>query len=128
MSIVPKEKFDIETAKALSGIGSSDIIRDIDALLEWLQDPNWPVYPFVLERLLQLKGGFEDSTRKILQGEDSIWKYWIISDFISALPEDKREEFHSELELLMLRSTDSDNVEGVITVVENLLNQGKDNI
>lgn len=42
-SLIPKDKFDIETAKKLSNYSFEEIQPIVPYLLEWLQDWNWPV-------------------------------------------------------------------------------------
>ncbi len=77
-NLIPKDKFDIETAEKLNEYSIEELRPIIPELLEWMQDGNWPVfYPI---RLFFEKHVEEIQTEilDIFQTNDNLWKYWIL--------------------------------------------------
>jgi len=78
--LVPESKFDLTRARAAERAGYPAITPVINDLLEWLRDGNWPV-AHVLTPFLRDLGPVPplvDGIRSILEGTDSIWKYWVL--------------------------------------------------
>ena len=42
--LIPKHKFDLEAVEKLNEYSINEIRPIVPALLEWMQDPNWPVF------------------------------------------------------------------------------------
>jgi len=80
-SLIPKDKGDTETAEKLKKFSYSEIKPIIPDLLEWIQDMNWPVARPVAEYLQALTNEISPEILKILQGDDIMWKYWVIDVF-----------------------------------------------
>jgi len=80
-TLIPKNKFDIETAKKLTNYTFEEIQPIIPNLLEWLQDINWPVSTTVADYLLPFSENIASELIKILHSNDEMWKYWIITVF-----------------------------------------------
>ena len=59
---LPKDKFDVETAKELRELSLDELEPVLGELLEWLQDYNWPVAKVVGPLL----AGFDDRIIKKL--------------------------------------------------------------
>ena len=80
-NLIPKDKFDIETAEKLKNYSFEEIKPIIPNLLEWLQDLNWPVSQLIADFLLPFSENIALEILKILQGHDEMWKYWILLVF-----------------------------------------------
>ncbi|MCC9063802.1 DUF5071 domain-containing protein [Flavobacterium piscisymbiosum] len=80
-SLIPKDKFDLETVEKLKQHSFGDIEPIIPDLLEWLQDMNWPVGQPIAAFLLPFSEKIAPETVKILKGKDEMWKYWILVTF-----------------------------------------------
>ncbi|WP_298153614.1 DUF5071 domain-containing protein [Flavobacterium sp.] len=76
--LIPKHKFDIETAEKLNDYSIDELRPIIPALLEWMQDGNWPVfYPirlFFEKHVEEIQNEILD----IFKTNDHLWKYWIL--------------------------------------------------
>lgn len=76
--LVPKNKFDIETAEKLNQYSIEEIRSIVPALLEWLQDANWPVaYPVKLYLAKHVKH-IQDEIFEVFETDDTLWKYWVL--------------------------------------------------
>ena len=80
-NLIPKDKFDIETAEKLKEHSFEEIKPIIPELLQWLQDLNWPVSKPIAEILIPFSENIALEILQILRGEDEMWKYWIILVF-----------------------------------------------
>ncbi|PJJ79143.1 DUF5071 domain-containing protein [Mucilaginibacter auburnensis] len=76
--LIPKNKFDEEGIEKLSKLTFEEIHPIVPELLEWLQDMNWPVARPIAEILFPFVDKITDDLIKILRGDDSLWKYWIL--------------------------------------------------
>lgn len=81
-NIVPKDKLDHESVDNLKKYSLEEIKQYIPALLEWLQDANWPVAGPILDYFEPHINDIDDEIVKILQGDDDVWKYWILNGLI----------------------------------------------
>src|SRR6218665_1494379 len=76
--LIPKHKFDIEAAEKLNEYSIEELRPIIPALLEWLQDCNWPVsYPvrlFLEKHVAEIQNEIVD----VFKTNDNLWKYWIL--------------------------------------------------
>ena len=82
MRLVPTDKFDDEACANLTAASDEELIPHIAALLECLQDLNWPIAAPVSERLSLLGVELVTPILNILSGNDEVWKYWIVSDLL----------------------------------------------
>lgn len=81
MTLVPRSKFDIETAERAAATGWPTVEPVLPQLLEWLQDYNWPVARVLAPFVASIGEPLVPHLRPILddEGQDAIWKYWIIT-------------------------------------------------
>ncbi|EKE77820.1 DUF5071 domain-containing protein [Gallaecimonas xiamenensis] len=82
MQIVPRHKGDDQACNNLRAAPDEEVILHLDALLECLQDINWPIAGPVSERLACLGVELVEPVFRILKGDDEVWKYWIVSHFL----------------------------------------------
>jgi len=76
--LVPQNKMDVQRAEAAVAAGYPTVEPILMELLEWIQDYNWPV-AYVLRPFLATVGmPLEHHLRKILRGDDDIWKYYVM--------------------------------------------------
>ena len=83
-NIIPKDKGDMETAERLKQYSIEEIKEEIPKLLEWLQDFNWPVARPVSDYFSPHINTISNELIDVLQGDDGMWKYWIIGLIINA--------------------------------------------
>lgn len=84
-TLIPKDKFDIETVEKLKNYPISEIEPIIPDLLTWIQDFNWPVAPIIAEYLQTNSSMLTEHIIEILKGTDEVWKYWTMSVFVREL-------------------------------------------
>ncbi|NLI75013.1 MAG: DUF5071 domain-containing protein [Candidatus Riflebacteria bacterium] len=120
---MPADKHDLDACARLEAATDAQVVRCLPALLEWLQDINWPVALPIVRRLGRLGVQLAEPLRPILQGADGMWKYWLLahlvpeagSELVRALageirrlaadptPDDRQAEVHlAAAELLLL--------------------------
>ena len=118
--MVPFTKFDTEKASALVHLGYLTIEPVIPALLEWLQDPNWPVAHVFQPFLASIGQPLAPYIRDILASEDDAWKYSLLSAVVSCSPELAR-ALRTELERLARHPTAEESKEEVDLVAIEIL-------
>ncbi|MBW3625575.1 MAG: DUF5071 domain-containing protein [Armatimonadetes bacterium] len=98
--LLPRDKHDVERARALVSCGYPAILPVLPELMEWMQDMNWPVTHEVIAPILKSIGApLIPEIRRILQSDDETWKYWILTDTVRHSPETAR-EMKKDLELI----------------------------
>jgi hypothetical protein len=81
--LIPKHKSDFDRAYAAVNAGFPRVGPILPELLEWLQDYNWPVAHILAPFLASIGEPLVPHVRRVLDGDDEIWKYWIISCIMS---------------------------------------------
>ena len=76
--LLPKTKHDFSTLERLEMLTDEEIKPIIYDLLEWLQDYNWPVADGILQILIKREKLVFPYIQNILNGDDLMWKYWIM--------------------------------------------------
>jgi len=94
---LPIDKHDVTAANALLDVSPEMLRPHIASLLEWLQDYNWPVAKPIAEVLTTCGISLVEPIRQILQGEDDIWKYWMIQQVIPLLSSEAQLALHHEI-------------------------------
>jgi len=79
--LVPQNKHDIETAEELNQYSIEELKPIVPALLEWLQDCNWPVSKPVRLYLEKHISEIQNEILDVLKTDDSIWKRWVLLSF-----------------------------------------------
>ncbi len=124
-ALIPKDKFDIETAHQLNQYSYQELKPIIPDLLEWLQDCNWPVSKPVAEYLLTVSEHLTDDIVRILRGNDDIWKYYILTVFFQDTDKTIDIKVIAELERMLENPTQGEEEEGVLVVAEEIMNTYK---
>lgn len=100
---LPKNKSDMDAVANLSKLTNQALAPHYSVLLEWLQDFNWPVAQKLAPRLAKVGLPLKDAILDILNGDDTIWKFWVVSqvvkasdvELISALQEKLEQQFNT---------------------------------
>ena len=89
-NLIPKDKFDLDAVKRLSIATSEQVSAVAPFLLEWIADMNWPVATELIHILPKFHKELIPSIEQILinQKNDTIWKYWIISQLLIQFPKE----------------------------------------
>ncbi len=125
MSIIPKDKMDLEACKKLEIASDSEIINNLEELLTWLQDINWPVANPIAQRISKLGNNLVKPVTNILQGNDNVWKYFIISGLLTKTDPDVLQQLSSVLVKIVDHPTPEEKAEEVNLVAKELLNENK---
>lgn len=81
-ALIPKNVCDESGIEKLKQLSFNQIQPIVPDLLEWLQDCNWPVARSVLEILRPLVDQITPEILEVLNGNDGVWKYWILQNLI----------------------------------------------
>ncbi len=77
-NLIPKNKHDLQAVQNLQGAEYASIIPILDQLLDWTADGNWPVAKPLASFLATLGDPIAPAMRKLLNGDDTIHKYWCL--------------------------------------------------
>ena len=113
--LVPQDKFDFKTVEKLKNYSFDEIKPIIPNLLEWLQDGNWPISKPISELLVPFTENISSEILQILQGQDSVWKYWILQTF-GKITKDKI--VWNEIERILKSPTQDEITEGVFEIAD----------
>ena len=108
-----RSKSDLDNANRLVEMGHPAVTPVLSHMVEWIQDMNWPVAHVVAPFLGSLGDAMVPEVRKVLDSDDLIWKYWMISEVVARLPTDIVAVFRSDLERLAYHSTSEERKEGL---------------
>jgi len=111
-SLVPRHKHDLEAARAVTRLRFPEIEPIVPALLEWLQDSNWPVAGVLAPHLAAIGEPLAPYIRSVLRGSDGGWKYSLIHSVVrQSYP--LCESLAGELQRLAASPTENDELEEV---------------
>ena len=80
------DKCDENKAQGLIDLGYPENEMYLDHMMEWMQDWNWPVARVLQPFLAELGDPIVSRIQRVLEGNDSIWKYWCILCLINEMP------------------------------------------
>ncbi|PCM43216.1 DUF5071 domain-containing protein [Marinobacter sp. ANT_B65] len=121
MRLVPVDKFDDEACENMMAASNEDLVPYIDDLLECLQDLNWPIAGPVSERLSTLGVELVKPVLDVLNSDDDVWKYWIVSHFLYQVEKEVFQLCRFKLNSIKLHPTKGEVEEEVHDVVCELL-------
>ena len=87
MNIIPIDKCDFDSIKKLQACSDKEVLPYTEELLTWIQDVNWPVAAPICMRLSMLGEKITEPIVSILNSNDSIWKYNVITQIITKFRE-----------------------------------------
>ena len=79
-TLLPKDKFDDGNLEEIKRLNDSDLSQITSELLIWTQDTNWPIFPKIVEIIVERQDLFIGEISKVFQTDDWIWKYWILTN------------------------------------------------
>jgi hypothetical protein len=82
-ALLPLTKFETERAAHLASIGYPQVESVMPQILEWLQDPNWPVARIFLPFAASIGAPLAPHVRPILQTDDGCWKHSVLSGVVA---------------------------------------------
>ena len=82
-ALLPKDKHDLESAKALTVLGYPEVAPVLSELLEWMQDGNWPVSHVLSPFLASIGKPLAEQVRQVFHTQDHIWKYWVLRRIVA---------------------------------------------
>ena len=83
--LLPKDKFDDSNLEKIKLLNDSDLSQITSELLTWTQDANWPIFPKIVEIIVARQDLFISEISKVIQTDDLIWKYWILTNICPKL-------------------------------------------
>lgn len=95
--LLPRDKHDFERVNLLKMVERDALRPIIPDLLKWLQDTNWPISAEVGKMLLPFDSDLIPYIQDILQTDDDIWKYWILSELVSHFSKEAKSGLMDEL-------------------------------
>lgn len=78
-TLIPQHKSDIEAARRARAAGYPLIDPILGDLLVWMQDMNWPVASEIEAALQPVGAPLSPHILSVLQGDDDVWKYWVLT-------------------------------------------------
>ncbi len=121
--LIPAGKHDLTRARAVTGLSFDEVQPVIAELLTWVQDMNWPVAGVLAPWLSSLGAPLAPYIRDVLNGDDEVWKYWLIGSVVSGSPA-LREELRPELTRIAGEPTEGERREEVDVQAQALLTSG----
>ena len=121
---VPKNKFDTSAVAAAERVGLPALDSVLPQLLEWLQDYNWPVAQPVANLLSGAGLEIVPHIQNVLNSNDTMWKYWLLSALIPRLGLEVREALRPQIRRLAQNPTKDEQLEEVDARAKDLLENG----
>lgn len=119
--LIPKDKFDNSTINQLCKLTDNEIQPIIYNLLEWLQDYNWPIAKDILPIVVLHQNIAMPYILTILQGNDIIWKYWVLELVIPYLIYPNKQLVKNELERLSSLEIIDEDIDEIVKLSKNYL-------
>ena len=96
-SLLPVSKMDEDLARAIVAKGYPAVAPILSELFTWMQDMNWPVARILAPFLAGIGPPIVPEVRRILQGDDEIWQFWVLFEVVARAPVAVAEELAPEL-------------------------------
>jgi len=97
------------------------VVQNLQELLEWLQDVNWPVASPIANRLSKIGLPLAGPINTILSGADESWKYSILTLLCPKLSGDVILQVKPIIKRLALTPTPSEKLEELDVISDSLL-------
>jgi hypothetical protein len=86
-ALLPKHKHDTDRVQTIVELGLPAVEPMLPALLEWMQDMNWPVARALQPFLASIGGPLAPHVRRVLETDDNVWKGWVLRYVVASSPE-----------------------------------------
>ncbi|HJW25234.1 MAG TPA: DUF5071 domain-containing protein [Rhodocyclaceae bacterium] len=120
VALLPSDKLETDKAEAIIGQGFPAVEPILPALLEWMQDINWPVAQTLQPFLAGIGVPLAPHVRHVLETQDEIWKYWVVRCLVGESIELAR-ALKPELQRLALEPTPTEREEELDVVAKEIL-------
>jgi Domain of unknown function (DUF5071) len=94
---LPREKADEARLERIRALGYPAIDPILPHLMTWLQDMNWPIAGRVATLLIPIGRPLLPHIHRVLQGDDDLWKYWVLGYLVKHLESDVIAELRDDL-------------------------------
>ncbi len=121
MSIVPKDKYDLSSVRELGSKSDDDLEPHIGELINWVQDLNWPVALPICKRLSEYRKDFHKPLLKVLNSNDAIWKYNVITQIVTELGDPIPEKIIEPLVQIINSPSEEEKLEQVDLVANDIM-------
>jgi len=121
-ALLPATKFETDQAAHLVSVGYPQVEPVMPQILEWLQDPNWPVAQVFRPFAAGIGAPLASHVRSILTTDDGCWKHSVLSGVVAESPE-LAACLRPELERLVNSPTANEVQEEVDGVAAEILNR-----
>lgn len=121
--LVPRDKHDDSHMEQLLQLATPEIEPILPAILEWIQDCNWPIAAKVLPLLARHETAVVPLVQSLLAPEhtDDGWKYWIVSALLPKFSGTAIQQLRPTLERIIMAPTPGESLEEVDQVAVELL-------
>ena len=119
-ALLPRDKFDTERAEAIIALGFPAIEPILPALLEWMQDINWPVAQVLEPFLTGIGCPLAPHVRHVLETDDNVWKDWVLRCIVAKSAE-LQAMLRPELERLAAHPTPGEKTETLDILANEIL-------
>jgi hypothetical protein len=119
-ALLPKDKTDTDKAEAVVALGYPVVEPILPALIEWMQDMNWPVARTLQPFLASIGRPLIPHVRRVLSTSDEIWKYGVLHGIVRESAE-LALELSPELERLARSPTPAERQEKLDELAKDVL-------
>lgn len=121
-TLLPRNKSDGENARAIIAEGYPAVEPVLAKLVEWLQDPNWPISKLLAPFLATIGAPMIPYVQHVLETNDAGWKYQVLQHIVAASPEIAL-AVKDELERMATTPNHDEKVEEVDVMAQSILNK-----
>src|SRR3954454_17296086 len=112
-AFVPKDKFDLETARRARDAGWPAVDADLTNLVDWCLDSNWPVAQVLGPFLGRVGAPVLPAVRSYLTGSDEPAKYHLLVGIVAFMAPTVRAELDEHLRRFLEDPTSAEVAEGL---------------
>jgi hypothetical protein len=94
---LPRDKDDEASLERIRALGYPAIDPILPHLMTWLQDMNWPIAGRVATLLIPIGRPLLPHIHRVFQGDDALWKYWVLGYLVKHLESDVIAELRDDL-------------------------------
>jgi hypothetical protein len=123
-SLLPRSKMDIEKAEAIIALGYPAVEPILPALVEWIQDMNWPVAQVLQPFLVRIGPPLAPHLRRVLKTDDDVWKYWLVCCIVAESSE-LAQLLRPELQRLVSSPTKGEQAEEINLLARGILESAR---
>ena len=120
--LVPRDKFDCSGIEELKTITPQEVEPILGALMEWMQDINWPVARELMQVLPRFHRELIPHIKSVFYSDDEEWKCWTLC-LLKNFPAETVEYLAPEIALLCDMRVDYQEPEGVAEYAIEIIRQ-----